>query len=113
MSSILNPEEPNELEIHDMSGNVWEWCRDNWANELPADGTPLTSGGNSSYRALRGGAWTTILVFALPPIATTAIQTLGATTTASELCCLFCLVREDSYSLHFLPFSFSLFILFS
>ena len=50
----------NELEIHDMSGNVWEWCMDNWAsssNILPTDGTPLTNGGDSSYRALRGGSW--------------------------------------------------------
>ena len=33
---------------------------DNWASspdELPADGTPLTSGENSSYRAVRGGSW--------------------------------------------------------
>jgi len=40
--------------------NVWEWCLDNWASslsELPADGTPLTSGGNSNYRAVRGGSW--------------------------------------------------------
>jgi len=51
---------PNELGIYDMSGNVWEWCKDSWTgrtNVLPADGTPLTRGGDSSYRALRGGAW--------------------------------------------------------
>ena len=47
----------NKLEIHDMSGNVWEWCKDNWtssSNVLKADGTPSTSGGS---HALRGGSW--------------------------------------------------------
>ena len=50
----------NELEIHDMSGNAWEWCMDNWQgsmNVLPKDGTPLASGGNSSAHTVRGGAW--------------------------------------------------------
>ncbi|KKI98652.1 hypothetical protein PROH_17465 [Prochlorothrix hollandica PCC 9006 = CALU 1027] len=46
-----------------MSGNVWEWCWDHWGDSnvlskvLPKDGKPLLSGGDSSYRAVRGGSW--------------------------------------------------------
>ncbi|WP_017712123.1 formylglycine-generating enzyme family protein [Prochlorothrix hollandica] len=53
----------NELELHDMSGNVWEWCWDHRGDSnvlskvLPKDGKPLLSGGDSSYRAVRGGSW--------------------------------------------------------
>ena len=51
---------PNELGVYDMSGNVWEWCRD-WAR----DGYPNRAQHNpkgpasSPYhsRIIRGGSW--------------------------------------------------------
>ena len=42
---------PNELGIHDMSGNVWEWCQDTYQPY------PGCKGKASSDRVLRGGGW--------------------------------------------------------
>ncbi len=50
----------NELGLHDLSGNVWEWCEDVWHDsykDAPADGSPWTSGGDQDRRVLRGGSW--------------------------------------------------------
>ncbi|MCB9430707.1 MAG: SUMF1/EgtB/PvdO family nonheme iron enzyme [Ardenticatenaceae bacterium] len=40
------------LELYDLSGNVWEWCRNKYDD--PAMETPDRSG---DWRALRGGSW--------------------------------------------------------
>lgn len=51
--------EPNAWGLYDMSGNVWEWCRDSWHDDYigaPSDGGAWESPG-SNQRVSRGGSW--------------------------------------------------------
>ena len=56
----------NALGLHDMSGNVWEWCFDGYDNDPTVNDAAYTSGGfvvdpqggaSGSSRVLRGGSW--------------------------------------------------------
>ncbi|MBP8238764.1 MAG: formylglycine-generating enzyme family protein [Saprospiraceae bacterium] len=51
---------PNELGLYDMSGNVWEWCEDDWHsdyNGAPTNGRAWVGSPRSSFRVYRGGGW--------------------------------------------------------
>jgi formylglycine-generating enzyme required for sulfatase activity len=52
----------NAWGLHDMHGNVWEWCLDHWHDSYegaPSDGSAsLTpSASEEEQRLLRGGSW--------------------------------------------------------
>lgn len=46
----------NSFGLHDMHGNVWEWCFDGYENERCDSVDPMGQG-STRYRVLRGGSW--------------------------------------------------------
>ena len=56
---------PNPWGLHDMSGNVWEWCQDDWHGSYegaPINGSPWINNKSTSQdrkprKLLRGGSW--------------------------------------------------------
>ena len=58
----VGQKQPNQLGIYDMSGNVWEWCEDDWHNNYqnaPENGLAwINDPDRGTPRVYRGGSWT-------------------------------------------------------
>lgn len=55
--------EANAFGLHDMHGNVWEWCQDVWRDNLehgPFDGSAWDPARVFCERVLRGGSWNSV-----------------------------------------------------
>ena len=47
----------SDLDIYDMSGNVWEWCYDRYGTIIPGKETNPQGAASGSSRVSRGGSW--------------------------------------------------------
>ncbi len=57
---VVGQKLPNAFGLYDTSGNVWEWCEDDWHGNYtgaPTGGQAWVDSPRGSYRLLRGGSW--------------------------------------------------------
>ena len=61
-TSVADAYPPNPWGLHDMQGNVREWCADHWEDNYstPRSQAAFMSGDASSLRVRRGGSWSNL-----------------------------------------------------
>jgi len=60
---------PNELNLYDMSGNVYEWCLDHWHdnyNNAPNNGSVWIDINEDESRVFRGSSWLALQHYCRP-----------------------------------------------
>ncbi len=59
-TTVVDQLPPNAFGLHDMHGNLWEWCADAWHDSYdgaPVDDRVWQSTGKETHRVARGGCW--------------------------------------------------------
>jgi formylglycine-generating enzyme required for sulfatase activity len=58
-TKLVGQKPANAWGLHDMHGNVWEWCADRYGVYNPLETENPIGPGSGSSRVIRGGGWIT------------------------------------------------------